>query len=283
MEPSPLTPRLRRNISNRFDGVDGEDHDRPLAASPEPAIRVLLAHREALARAGLRALLEQQSDITVTDEAADGDEVVALARRTRPDLVLMDERLRGPGCLHTTRRILAESAPAGTKVLILGSSESDDELLATLRAGAGGFLMGDTDPAELVQALRAVAAGEARLSPSVTRRLVEAFVAQPDPRRLVPEPFDELTAREREVMTLVAMGLTNAEVAERLVVTRATAKTHVSRAMMKLHARDRAKLVALAYQAGFVEPRPRLAETEHGVAPSGAPAPGTAVLSPRTG
>ena len=270
MEPSPLTPRLRRNISNRFDGADGEDHDRPLAASPEPAISVLVAHREALARAGLRALLEQQSDITVTDEAADGDEVVALARRTRPDLVLMDQRLHGLDCLHATRRILAEPAPAGTKVLILGSSESDDELLAALRAGAGAFLMGDTDPAELVQALRVVAAGEALLSPRFTRRLIEAFAAQPDPHRPVPEPFDELTAREREVMTLVAMGLTNAEVAERLVVTRATAKTHVSRAMMKLHARDRAKLVALAYQAGFVEARPSLARTEHGAPSSGA-------------
>jgi DNA-binding NarL/FixJ family response regulator len=281
MEPSSLTPRVR-DISNRFAGVDGEHRDRPPAASSKPAIRVLLAHGEGLVRAGLRALLEQQPDINVTDEAADGDEVVELARRTRPDLVLMDRRLHGLDCLEATRRILAEPAPASMKVLILDSSESDDELLATLRAGASGFLAGDTDPAELVQALRAVAAGEALLSPRVTRRLVEAFAAQPDPHRPVPEPFDELTAREREVMTLVAMGLTNAEVAERLVVTRATAKTHVNRAMMKLHARDRAKLVALAYQAGFVEPGRHLAKIEHGAAASGAPAPGTAVLSVRT-
>ena len=262
--------------------VDGEHRDAPPAAFLAPAIGVLLAHGDALGRAGLRALLQQQSDIRVMAEAANGDEAVALARRIRADLVLMDRRLPGLDCLEATRRIVADPASAPTKVLILGSTERDDGPMPALRAGARGLLVGDTDPAELVQALRVVAAGEALLSPRVTRRLIEAFAAQPDPHRPVPEPFDELTAREREVMTLVAMGLTNGEVAERLVVTRATAKTHVNRAMMKLHAHDRAKLVALAYQAGFVEPRPRLAETEHGAPPSGASAPGTAVLSART-
>jgi DNA-binding NarL/FixJ family response regulator len=272
MQPRSVSPRLR-NSSNRFAVVDEQVRDDPPSAAAAPAIAVLLAHGEALARAGLRALLEQQSDILVMDEAADGGEALALAQRMRPDVVLIDRRLPGLDWLDATRGILADPSLAATRVLILSSSESDDELLGALRAGASGILVGDTDPVELVQTLRAVAGGEALLSPRVTRRLLDAFAAHPDPHRAVPQPFDELTAREREVMTLVAMGLTNAEVAERLVVTRATAKTHVNRTMMKLHARDRAKLVALAYQAGFVEPRPRLTEVGHGAQRSAAPTP----------
>jgi DNA-binding NarL/FixJ family response regulator len=265
MEPSPLTLHPRK-ASNRLVVLEGQGADTSSSDARAPAISVLLAHGEALVRAGLRALLEQERDIRVIDEAADGEQAVALARRSRPDLVLTDIRLPGLDCLEATRRILAEPELAGTKVLVLSPSESDDELFGALRAGASGFMVGDTEPVELVRAVRVVAGGEALLSPRVTRRLIEEFAAQPDPGRPVPAQFEELTAREREVMTLVAMGLTNAEVAEHLVVSPATAKTHVSRAMMKLHARDRARLVALAYQGGFVEPRQSLtARTPIGV------------------
>ncbi|MEA2226845.1 MAG: hypothetical protein QOF04_475 [Solirubrobacteraceae bacterium] len=280
MAPRSVSPRLT-NSSNRFTFVEGQVREPP-AATAAPAIGVLLAQGNALARAGLRALLEQQSDIRVTGEAADRDEAVAVARRTRPDLVLVDSRLPGLDGLEATRRILAEPALASTRLVILSSSDDDDELMGALRAGASGFLMGDTDPVDLVRALRVVAGGGALLAPRDTRRLIEAFAAQPHPDRPVPVPFDELTAREREVMTLVAMGLANSEIAQHLVVTPATAKTHVSRAMMKLHARDRAKLVALAYQAGFVEPGPRTEVRPDG-RPAPAPAPGTARAGTRAG
>ena len=249
MTPSTLTPP--RRAPNRFVLVNGQDPDRSPSAS---AITVLLAHSEALARGALRALLAQQRDIRVTDEAADGEAAVALAGRSRPDLVLMDLRLPGLDGVAATRRIRADPALAGTRVLVLSASGRDDELFGALRAGAGGFLLADTEPGELVRAIRVVARGEALLSPRVTRRLIEEFAAQPDPHRPVPALFEELTAREREVMTLVAMGLTNAEIAEHLVVSPATAKTHVSRAMTKLGARDRAQLVALAYRHRLVEP-----------------------------
>jgi DNA-binding NarL/FixJ family response regulator len=251
--------------------VDGQGPDGSSAESPARAISVLLAHGEVLVRGGLRALLERERDIRVTGEAANGEEAVALARRGRPDLVLMDIRLPGLDCLDATRRIVAVPELAGTRVLMLSRSESDDEPFRALRAGASGFLVGDTEPVELVRAVRVVAGGEPLLSPRVTRRLIDEVLAQPDPGRPVPAQFEELTAREREVMTLVALGLTNAEIAERLVVSPATAKTHVSRAMMKLHARDRAKLVALAYQGGFVEPRQRLSALGAGARASAAP------------
>ena len=266
MTPSRLTPP--RRAPNRFVLVNGhEPEGRPSAS----AISVLLVHGEALVRGGLRALLQQQRDIRVTDEAADGEEAVALARRIRPDLVVMHLRLPGLDGLAATRRIRADAALAGTRVLVLSSSERDDELFGALRAGAGGFLLADTEPGELVRAIRVVARGEALLSPRVTRRLIEEFAAQPDPHRPVPALFEELTAREREVMTLVAMGLTNAEIAEHLVVSPATAKTHVSRAMMKLHARDRANLVALAYRGGFVQPRRPIADAQPGARVLAAP------------
>ena len=268
MTPSTLTPP--RRAPNRFVLVNGHEPDAAPSVSPTT---VLLAHGEALARGGLRALLEQQRDIRVTHEAADGEEAVALARYTRPDLVVMDLRLPGLDGLKglaATRRIRAEPALAGTRVLVLSASERDDELFGALRAGAGGFLLADTEPGELVRAIRVVARGEALLSPRVTRRLIEEFAAQPDPARPVPALFEELTAREREVMTLVAMGLTNAEIAEHLVVSPATAKTHVSRAMMKLHARDRANLVALAYRGGFVPSRP-IADAQPGARVLAAP------------
>jgi DNA-binding NarL/FixJ family response regulator len=219
------------------------------------AIRILLADGERLVRAGFRALLEAERGITVVAEARDGHEAVALAGETRPDVVLTDLRLPGIDGLEATRRILADPALRGVSVVILATLQSDEDLFAALRAGASGFLVKDTEPRELVRAVRVVAEGEAQLSPSVTRRLIEEFAAQPDPRRPGPEALDELTPREREVMALVAMGLSNGEIAERLVVSPATAKTHVSRTMVKLHARDRAKLVSVAYESGFLEPR----------------------------
>jgi DNA-binding NarL/FixJ family response regulator len=225
-----------------------------------PAIRVLLADSAGLARAGVRALLETEPDITVVAEAASGEEAVALAIETRPDVVLMDASLPGRDGLEATREILAAPGISGVSVLILSADELDEGLFGALRAGATGFLAKDTEPVELLRAVHVLAGGGAHLSPSVTRRLVQEFISQPDAsrgdiERPVPEQLEELTAREREVMTLVALGLTNDEIAERLVVSPATAKTHVSRAMIKLHVRDRAKLVALAYETGFVQPR----------------------------
>jgi DNA-binding NarL/FixJ family response regulator len=218
-------------------------------------IKVLLADGEGLVRAGFRALLDHEPGIRVAGEAADGEQAVALARRTRPDVILMDIRLPGLDGLEATRRILSDPDLTGVRVVMLTACEREEDLFGALRAGASGFLVKDIQPAELLRAVRVVAAGQAQLSPSVTRVLIEEFAAQPDPQRLIPEQLQELTPREREVMTLVAMGHTNDGIAERLVVTPATAKTHVSRAMMKLHARDRAKLVAVAYETGFVKAR----------------------------
>ena len=252
MEPSALAPL--RHGANRLVLVDGHHPQAYASERPAPAIGVLLAHAEPLVRAGIRALLEQQHDIIVTHEAATGEDAVALASRTRPDVVLIDLSLPGLDGMDAVRRILADPDPGQPRVLALSRSDRDDEGLAALRAGASGLLLDDIDPPELVRAVRVVAGGEALLSPSVTRRLIEELAAQPDAGPGRPARFDELTAREREVATLVAMGMTNQEIAERLVVSPATAKTHVSRAMGKVHAHDRAKLVALAYQAGLVAP-----------------------------
>jgi DNA-binding NarL/FixJ family response regulator len=219
-----------------------------------PAIRVLLADGAGLVRAGLRALLEAEQGISVIAEAATGEEAVAKAIEMRPDVVLIDVALPGLDGLQATRQILATPGLSHVKVMILSEDELDEGLFGALRAGATGFLVKDTDAVELLRAVRVLAGGGAQLSPRLTRRLLQELVSQPDPQRPVPERLEELTAREREVMTLVALGLTNDEIAERLVVSPATAKTHVSRAMVKLHARDRAKLVALAYETGFVRP-----------------------------
>jgi DNA-binding NarL/FixJ family response regulator len=267
MQSSTLTS-LPHPARNRFAVLDGRAPASPAREAAPPAIAVLIAHGEALVRAGLRALLEQQRDIRVTGEAADGEHAVALAARHRPDLVLMDAQLPGVDCLHATRRILATPQPHATSVLMLSPTDGDHELFAALRAGAHGFVIADTDPLELLRAVRVVAGGRALLSPRRTRRLIDEFAAQPHPGHPVPEQFQELTAREREVMALAAIGLTNTQIAQRLTVSPATAKTHVGRAMMKLHAHDRAKLVALAYQGGLVEPR-------HAIAPAG-PGPSSA-------
>jgi DNA-binding NarL/FixJ family response regulator len=215
-------------------------------------IRVLLADDQALLRAGLRVLLESEPDIVVVGEAADGEEGVRLARETRPDVIVMDIRMPGVDGVEATRRIAADEQLADVNVLILTTFESDECLFDALRGGASGFLVKDSDPLELLKAVRLVAAGEALMSPAATRRMIEEFAAWPERRRSAPEQLDELTGREREVMALVAYGLTNQAIAERLFVSPATAKTHVSRTMVKLHAHDRAQLVVLAYQTGLV-------------------------------
>jgi DNA-binding NarL/FixJ family response regulator len=216
-------------------------------------ITVLLADDQALVRAGFRALLEAQPDMEVVGEAADGEEAVALARAHAPDVVLMDIRMPGLDGLAATRRIAADGSLGGVRVVILTTFELDEYVYEALRAGASGFLVKDTEPAELLRGVRVVASGDALLSPSVTRRLIEEFAARAKP----PPPsaaLEALTNREREVMALAAEGLSNDQIARRLVMSTATAKTHVSRAMVKLGARDRAQLVVHAYEAGLVRP-----------------------------
>jgi DNA-binding NarL/FixJ family response regulator len=216
-------------------------------------IRVVLADDQALVRAGFRALLDAQDDIEVVGEAANGDDAVSVTTQTRPDVVLMDIRMPGSDGLEATRRIGDDPDLRAVKVVMLTTFEIDEYVFEAIRAGASGFLVKDTEPVELLRAVRAVADGDALLSPGVTRRLIEAFATQSrEPRP--SSDLDQLTQREREVMALVAEGLTNDEIAERLFVSPATAKTHVNRAMTKLGARDRAQLVVAAYQSGLVRP-----------------------------
>jgi DNA-binding NarL/FixJ family response regulator len=216
-------------------------------------IRVVLADDQALVRAGFRALLDAQDDIEVVGEAGDGDEAVHLALEQRPDVVLMDIRMPGTDGLAATRRIAEDARLADVRVVILTTFDLDEHVFEAIRLGANGFLVKDTEPAELLRAIRAVVVGDALLSPSVTRRLIEEFaIRAKDPGR-VPG-LSGLTDREREVMALVGQGLSNDEIAERLIMSTATARTHVSRAMVKLGARDRAQLVVFAYEAGLVRP-----------------------------
>jgi DNA-binding NarL/FixJ family response regulator len=214
-------------------------------------IRVLLADDQALVRAGFRSLLDAQDDIEVVAEAENGDEAVAATLGHRPDVVLMDIRMPGSDGLTATRRISEEPTLDQVRVVILTTFELDEYVFEAIRSGASGFLVKDTEPVELLRAVRAVAAGDALLSPGVTRRLIEAFATHSrDPHPDVD--LSILTKREREVMTLVAAGLSNDDIATRLFVSPATAKTHVNRAMTKLGARDRAQLVVLAYETGLV-------------------------------
>ena len=219
-------------------------------------ISVLLADDQALVRAGFRALLNAEPDIEVVAEAGDGLDAVRLAVQTRPDVVLMDIRMPGVDGLEATRRIAADPELAGTRVVILTTFELDEYVFEALRTGASGFLVKDTEPVELLRGVRAVAAGDALLSPSVTRRVIGEFAttAPARGRPAPPEQLGQLTDREREVMVLVAEGLSNDEIAGRLVISPATAKTHVSRTMLKLGARDRAQLVVYAYEAGLIRP-----------------------------
>jgi len=223
-------------------------------------IRVLLADDQALIRAGFHVLIDAADDLEVVGEAHDGAQAVELARRERADVVLMDIRMPGVDGLEATRRISADDDLAGVKVIILTTFESDEYVYQAIRAGASGFLVKDTEPADLIQAVRVVAKGDALLSPSVTRRLITDLASRPER----PPPGDRdlrtlagLTDREREVLALVAEGLSNDEIAARLFLSPLTAKTHVSRIMTKLNARDRAQLVVLAYESGLVTPGAR--------------------------
>ncbi len=215
-------------------------------------IRVLLADDQPLVRAGLRVLFESEPDIMVTGEAANGEEAVSLARHARPDVVLMDIRMPVLNGLEATRQIAADDQLDDVKVFILTTFESDEYVFEALRAGASGFLLKDAEPTELLHAVRVVADGDALLSPSVTRRLITRYLATPERDLAPPKHLEALTDREREIMALVAGGLSNDEIAALLTISPATAKTHVSRAMLKLGARDRAQLVVLAYQTGLV-------------------------------
>lgn len=218
-------------------------------------IRVLLADDQALVRAGFRALLDSAPDIEVVAEAADGEAAVRLARAARPDVVLMDIRMPGVDGLAAAGRILADPALEATRVVILTTFDLDEYIFEALRAGASGFLVKDTEPGDLLRAVRVVHGGEALLSPGITRRLIADYARRPPS---APDPsvrLNGLTEREREVVALVGGGLSNEEIAAHLVLSPATAKTHVSRAMVKLGVRDRAQLVVIAYETALVTPK----------------------------
>jgi DNA-binding NarL/FixJ family response regulator len=217
-------------------------------------IRVLIADGQPVVRAGVHALLESENDIVVVGDAADGDEAVVTAREVRPDVVLIDADLPGRDVLEVMQLIVDDSEHPGARVLLLAAHDTDECLFGALRAGASGFLVKNTEAIDLVEAVRVVAAGEALLSPGATGRLIAEFTSQPQAHLPSDEQLQDLTPREREVMTLVATGMSNAEIAERFVISRATVKTHVSRTLCKLDVRDRAQLVAVAYQAGLVQP-----------------------------
>jgi DNA-binding NarL/FixJ family response regulator len=218
-------------------------------------IRVVLADDQVMIRAGLRVLLDAEDDIEVVAEASDGEEAIRLVRAERPDVVVMDVRMPHLDGLAATRAIVADPELAGVRVVVLTTFDLDEYVFEALRAGASGFLLKDTEPVDLLRAVRSAAAGDALLSPTVTRRLIEEFTARPEHRPIQASALALLTEREREVVALVAGGLSNDEIAATLVISPATARTHVSRAMVKLAARDRAQLVVVAYESGLVTPR----------------------------
>src|SRR3954451_4301214 len=221
-------------------------------AGAAPDARVLIADGQALVRAGLRALLDSGGGIRVAGEASTAEAAIAEARRLRPDVVLLDARLPGGNGVEATTRKLADLALA---VMLLTATEQDEPSFAALRAGARGLLLKDTEPAELVRAVALLARGDESLSPSLTRRLIAELASAPDPQLARSELLDELTPREREVVALVALGLSHPDIAKQLVISPATSKTHVSRAMLKLGAHDRGQLVAFAFHAGLAVPR----------------------------
>jgi DNA-binding NarL/FixJ family response regulator len=229
------------------------------SAGDAMSVRVVLADDQALIRVGLRALIDAEPDIEVVGEASDGEEALRVVREQRPDVVVMDIRMPVLDGLEATRLIAADPQLSSVRVLVLTTFEIDEYVFEALRAGAGGFLLKDAEPTELLRAIRVVAAGDSLLSPAVTRRVIEAFSARPAPVAPRTKLLVDLTAREREVVALAGCGLSNDEIAERLVISPATARTHVSRSMQKLGARDRAQLVVFAYESGLVSPGQALA------------------------
>jgi DNA-binding NarL/FixJ family response regulator len=216
-------------------------------------IRVLIADDQTVVRTGFRVMLDLADDIVVVGEAANGREALDEARRSRPDIVLMDIRMPGIDGIEATRLIAAEPALAHVRVIVLTTFELDDYILGALRAGASGFLLKDLDAGELHDAVRTVAAGQHLLAPSVTGRVIRQLTRHRAPEPIAPERLDRLTGRERVVVRLAAEGLTNDEIAARLTISRLTAKTHLNRAMTKLAARDRAQLVVIAYETGLAQ------------------------------
>jgi len=218
------------------------------------SLGVLIVDDQALVRAGFRMILEAETDMDVVGEAADGREAVAEARRLRPDVVLMDVRMPDVDGIEATRRLLSDEG-TDAKVVMLTTFDMDEYIYDALRAGASGFLLKDVPPEQLVAGIRAVASGDALLAPSVTRRVIEEFVRRPPASvRTLPPKLDELTARELEVLKLIARGLSNAEIAAELFVSETTVKTHVAHVLMKLDLRDRVQGVVLAYESGLIEP-----------------------------
>jgi len=218
-------------------------------------IRVLVADDQALVRGSFRLLVDTHPGLQVIGEAATGAEAVAIAARDNPDVVLMDVRMPVMDGIEATRQITGAGQASGARVLILTTFDLDDYVYAALRAGASGFLLKDTPPADLLTAIRVIAAGDALLAPAITRRLIAEFARRPEPGQQPASTLDGVTDREREVLTLIGRGLSNDEIARALHVTMATAKTHVSRLLAKLGARDRAQLVIAAYETGLIQPR----------------------------
>ena len=234
-------------------------------------IRVLLADDQAAVRAGFAALVDAEDEMSVVGEAADGREAVDLARRVFPHVVLMDIRMPKLDGLEATRLICSDPTLPETRVLVLTTFDLDEYVYGALRAGASGFLLKDAGPAELLHAIRLIAAGDALLAPSITRRLVTEFAQRPDPAAPAPAELAALTEREREILRLVAAGLSNAAIAKELVISPLTAKTHVGRVLAKLNCHDRAQLVVLAYETGFVTPGARTSSATDAAARIGLP------------
>ena len=217
-------------------------------------VRVGVVDDQPLIRTGLRSMIDHAADVELVGEAADGEGAVELARRERPDVLLMDIRMPVLDGIEATRRICSDAELPGVRVVVLTTFDVDDYVHAAIRAGASGFLLKDAPPEDVLDAIRVVARGDALLAPRVTRRIIAELAARPDPDRDAPPQLDVLTDREREVLSLVGRGLSNGEIGARLYVSPATAKTHVSHVMTKLYARDRAQLVVIAYESGLIHP-----------------------------
>ncbi|MFD9604344.1 response regulator [Streptomyces sp. NPDC059970] len=223
------------------------------SAAPDPGpVRVLIADDQSMVRGSFRVLVDHTPGLTAVGEAATGTEAVELVRREQPDVVLMDIRMPGLDGIEATRRICADPSTVSARVLILTTFDLDEYVYAALRAGAAGFLLKDTTPSEVLNAITVIAAGDSLLAPSVTRRLIADFARRPEPGRPPARTLDGVTDRELEVLSLIARGLSNAELAEHLHLSLATVKTHIGRLLSKLRARDRAQLVIVAYETGLV-------------------------------